>query len=210
MFQKMYHEDAAMEFLRNNWLAIISLLVALIGGVPGVIAVINQRKNRPIFRFDLVNVITGEMPKKPSGDVHTMILLTGTASNEGNSVLSPAYFELECKVDGTWIKFEKTLIPEDAQFQSDVQDIQLASAWRRDLQRFSSTVTRGMPLNGHLMFISPNVPLVKVRNKPDLQLKLTCWDIFGKEHVTPIVLSSNAIGAGAMYPKHGLKITPRT
>jgi hypothetical protein len=199
-----------MEFISKNWLAIVSLLVALIGGVPGIIAVINQRRNRPIFRFTLVNFITGQVLHAPSGDANTMVFLTGTASNEGNSVLSPAYFELECKTDGSWLRFEKKLIPEDAKFESDAQDIQLASAWQKDLQRFNGRITTGMPLNGHLMFVSSNVPLEKIRDNPNLKLKLICRDIFGKEHKAPIELHLNRISAGTTHPKHGLTITSKT
>lgn len=173
-----------MEFITKNWLAIISLLVALIGGIPGIIAVINQRKNRPIFTFSLVNLIIGESRDEPSGETRTMVLLTGTASNQGASVLSPACFELECKISGTWIKFEKRLIPEGASFQSDVQDLQLSSAWKTDLQRFNGSVTKGMPLTGHLMFLSPAVPLEELRGTP--------------------------VATPTTYPKHGLTATPRT
>lgn len=196
-----------MDFVSENWLVIISLLVALIGGVPGIIAVINQRRNRPIFRFALENLITGTMPHEPSHDGQTMVLLTGTASNEGNSVLTPAVFELNCKVDGKWIKFEKTLILEDAQFQSDTQDIQFESVSQDDLQKFSGTITTGMPLRGHLMFVSRAVPLERIQNNQNLELKLTCRDIFGKEHITPIKQDRNAIKSGTTHPKHGLTVT---
>ncbi|HQM30828.1 MAG TPA: hypothetical protein PLR20_15870 [Syntrophales bacterium] len=198
-----------MEFISRNWLAIVSLLVALIGGVPGIIAIINQRRNRPVFRFSLVNIITGHVLHSPSGNTHTMILITGTASNEGNSILSPACFELECKTDGNWLRLEKKLIPEDATFESDAQDIKLASAWRKDLQRFSGTITTGMPLNGHLMFVSSNVPLDKIRDNPNLKLKLICRDIFGKDHKTPIELHLHRISTDTTHPKHGLTITSK-
>ena len=197
-----------MEFITNNWLAIISLVVDLIGGVPGIIAVIDRRKNRPIFRFALGNMITGQV-KSPSGDLRTMILLTGTASNEGNSVLSPAFFELECKADGRWHRFEKQLIPEDAQFTSDVQDIKIESAWQRDLQRFTGTIATGMPLNGHLMFVCSSVPLGKIRENRNLELRLFCRDIFGREHKTPIEVNLNTIDAVTTHPKHGLTVTPK-
>ena len=101
-----------MDFISKNWLAIISLLVALIGGILGFIAIINQRKNRPIFSFSPVYQASGQILHRPSGNLHSMVFLSGTASNEGTSPLSPAWFDLECKkADGSWQRFERHLIP---------------------------------------------------------------------------------------------------
>ena len=204
------HGAATLEFVNNNWFAIISFLVALIGGVPGIITVINQRKNRAIFRFKLENFIRGQS-FTPSGEAQTMVFLTGTASNEGNAVLTPAYFELECKAEGKWIKFEKRLIPEGLQLQSDHQQIQLEAPWKKDLQRYSGTITTGMPLNGHLMFVSPTAPFEKIRDNLNLlEFKLTCRDIFEKKYIMPIEPGTNVINAPTIHPKHGLTVTPKT
>lgn len=198
-----------MGFVIDNWLTIISLLVALIGGVPGIIAVNNQRKNRPIFRFELVHLLSGAFDSTSEGS-HLMVLLTGTASNEGNTILTPSHFELECAIDGKWIKFQKKLIPQDLQFKGDNYDVQLVSPWQNDLQRYGGTITTGLPLHGHLMFISFTVSLEKIKDNPDLlEMKLTCCDIFGKKFITPIELNLNAITSDTSFPKHGLLVSSK-
>lgn len=199
-----------MDFLKDNWIAILSLIVALIGGIPGIIAIINHQKNRPNFEFRLVNLITGLMAMQKRAEAPTMILLTGTVSNKGNTVLTPAHFELKAKIGGVWFQFEKTLIPENATFDSEVQGIKTDHPWKRDLQRFNGSVSTGMPIDGHLMFISHDVSLERLRGSSDLEMRFICVDVFGKRHETDVKLELNAIKRGTVYPKHGLKIKPKT
>ena len=199
-----------MDFLKDNWIAIFSLIIALIGGVPGIITIINQQKNRPNFEFTLVNFITGQLAMQKHKDDPAMILLTGTASNKGNTVLTPAHFEFKAKIDGRWHNFEKTLIPENAVFDSEAQNIKINNPYKNDLQRFNGSITTGMPLYGHLMFISHKIPLRKLRDTSAIEMRLICLDIFGKRHETELKHGGNAIQEETIYPKHGINVKPKT
>ena len=95
-----------MGFFAENWLVMLSLAVAVTGGIPGILSVISYWRNRPEFRFALANVVTGvTLPVSattagcPTEEYirehgRTFLLLTGTASNEGKKSLIPAYYEL--------------------------------------------------------------------------------------------------------------------
>jgi hypothetical protein len=48
------------QFVVGNWLSLLSLAVALIGGVPGVIAVLEHMRRGPEFGVTVPNFITGE------------------------------------------------------------------------------------------------------------------------------------------------------
>ena len=198
-----------MEFLKDNWIATLSLVIALIGGVPGIISVADYLKNRPILSYRLVNIITGALLDEASGKEKTMLFLTGTISNEGSNILTPAYFELKGTLDNQILNFEKKLIPETVNFGSEEQNILVTDPSKNDLQKFNSTVSTGMPLYGHLLFYTSDIILNKLRsNLKNLKLTLICVDVFGKKHKVQIHLQLNSSG-DIEYPKHGLKVTSK-
>ena len=196
-----------MRFL--DWVAIFSLGVALVGGVPGVLAAIDRRRNRPIFRFTLVNCITGNW--RPNARTNgTMIFLTGTAGNEGNRSLIPAVFEFRVKSRRAWIKFQKQLIPENLQFPSDIQNISVVEPWKTDLQKFEGSISAEKPANGHLMFLSHDISPETLTSSGHPDWRLTCVDVFGRRHETPLDIDLKAGGPDLVYPKHGVTITSKT
>jgi hypothetical protein len=202
-----------MDIFVKNRLPILAFIVALFGGVPGIIAAINQVRNRPIFAFSLSNIISGEIDEqldRAAKNRSTMLVLSGTASNKGNSVLSPACFELECRIKRSWVKLDKTLIPDNAQFLSQIQNIHVDAPAKRDLQRFNGAITTGLPLNGHLMFVSREISLEQLREIPKLRMRLICRDIFDKSHKALLEVDNRQIDTDTTYPKHGLRITPKT
>ena len=198
-----------MGFLRKNWIAIVSLIIALIGGIPGILSVVNQIRERSILTFRLVNVITGVQMNEKTKEPNTMIFITGTASNEGSVAITPAYFELKGTLNEKRVEFKKQLIPSNVIFNSEEQNIFVEDPSRNDLQRYSSTITKGMPLHGHLMFLAPNVGVDELRSNFDrLKLSLICVDVLGKQHKAPIQLALHH-GGGTVFPKHGVKILPK-
>ena len=198
-----------MEYLTKNWIAILSLVVALIGGIPGIISVLNYFKDKPILSYRLVNLITGAYLDESSGEEKTILFLTGTLSNEGSKVLTPAYFELKGSLDGEKLKFEKRLIPENVNFGSDRQSILATDPSKNDLQKFNSTISTGIPLHGYLLFYTSDIALDKLqKNLEKLKLILVCIDVFEKKYKVSINLQLNN-GGGVEYPKHGLKITTK-
>jgi len=198
-----------MEFLKENWIAILSVVIALTGGVPGIISILDYFKNKPILSYRLVNIITGAFRDETSGREKTMLFLTGTISNEGSNVLTPSYFELKGSLDSQTLNFEKQLIPETLNFGSEKQSILLTDPSKNDLQKFNSTVNTGMPLYGHLMFYTSDIGLNELQaNLKQLKLILICIDVFGKKHKVPIHLQLNSSG-NIEYPKHGVKITTK-
>ena len=198
-----------MEFLKENWIVIVSVVIALIGGVPGVISIVDYFKNKPILSYRLVNIITGAFFDEASGKEKTMLFLTGTISNQGSSVLTPAYFELKGSLDYQTLNFEKQLIPETIDFGSEKQSILVTDPSKNDLQKFNSTVSTGMPLYGHLLFYTYDIGLARLQDDiKNLKLTLICIDVFGKKHKVPIHLQLK-IGDDKVYPKHGVEITTK-
>ena len=162
-------------FFKKKWIAIASLLVALIGGVLGFVSVVKQITEHPILSYRLVNIIHGQQENYKTKLSNTMVLITGTISNEGNATLTPAYFELKGTINHKSIQFEKQLIPENAMFHSQEQSIEVENPSRNDLQRYNSTISKGMPLHGHLMFLAPQLDLDEFRVNLE---KLKLWLVY--------------------------------
>jgi hypothetical protein len=141
-------------YFAANWLAILSLIVALVGGVPGIVTIINHWRDVPRFSFSLAQWISGES----ISDDRTVpfIFLTGTASNPGKQPLLPACYELRLQVRTNEYQLERTLIPEDISFGSERQIIQVDKPWARDLQRRPDSIVPGLPVLGFLMFLAPH------------------------------------------------------
>jgi hypothetical protein len=55
-----------MEFIQQNWVALSSLLVALVGGAPGIIAIINHFRQKSTFQYSLAGIIFGEFSTNKS------------------------------------------------------------------------------------------------------------------------------------------------
>jgi len=201
-----------MDYLANNWLVIISLMIALLGGVPGILSAIVHFRNIPRFHFSVAGIITGELPKDDSENGDAMILLPCTVSNNGPQPLSPETFELSIDIDGRWKPFSRGLIPEGAQFVSTTQEIQLSEPWKHDLQTFSGPISKGQPVHGFLMFLSTDIPIEKVRQSinQNCRVKITCVDIYNKSYYVKLRLGANQIKFPITYPKHGVSIRNRS
>lgn len=200
------------EYLIDNWLALLSFIIALLGGVPGILSAISHFKNKPKFHYDLANIIMGEIGTDESDIRNSMLLLSGTVANEGPQPLSPKHFELSININGQWKLFDRILIPEGPQFSSDVQDIQISEPWKRDLQKYSGAINRGVPIHGFLMFISKDMSLEEIRELIDSNLhplKITCIDIYNKKYDFELKPESFKIEDSAIYPKHGVSVSKK-
>jgi hypothetical protein len=197
-----------MDYLTDNWLTILSLIIALLGGVPGILSAATHFKNRPKFHFSVANIITGERPRDDSEDRDAMIFLSCTVSNNGPQPLSPETFELSIDIDGHWRAFSRSLIPIGAQFLSADQEIQISEPWKRDLQQYSGPINQGQPIHGFLMFLSPDILIENIRQSIDQNrpMKITCVDIYNKSHRVKVRPSAHKIKLPISYPKHGISV----
>lgn len=193
------------EFIEQNLIALISLLIALFGGAPGTIAIVKYFREKSFFKFSLTSTVIGNLPNGKN----LMLLLSGTISNSGGRALVPSYFNLEIKINDVWKKMTKTVIPKNAKFESDTQDINIKEPWEADLQKKQVVVTRDNAVYGHLMFFSNDLKKEDIL-KNNLEFKLICTDIHGKNYVSYFFskLDFNAEG-GVAYPKHGIEVQPK-
>lgn len=195
-----------MAFLRENWLALASLAVALIGGVPGITAILEYVRRRARFGAEIAGYVSGNV-RRDDGVELTMLLLTMTVWNKGDRPLTPASFQLSLRMGKKWIAMEPWLMSRNAVYESDVQEIRVAE---RDLQRFTGSVTPATPVHGHAMFVTDKVTLAQVREAHQLDVRLVCRDVFGRDHRLFLPLPRDPIKGPLEYPKHGLAVRPKS
>lgn len=195
-----------MSFFRQNWVATTALLVALFGGVPGVLSIINQRKNRQIFTFHeksvLFGTVVGEEVESAS------IFIIGTASNKGKEPLTPDGFGLRVKYKGTWIPFQARLIFKGFNLESTDYDFEVDAFYEDDLQKFSGIISTAEPVRGFLWFTSSEISQKELLEDKSLKFQITCFDIYGKKHEITFRPSAKSFKGTRQYVKHGFKATP--
>lgn len=192
------------QFLITNWLALFSLAVALIGGVPGIITVLEHMRRGPEFGVTVPNFITGE--QLANGTRRTMILLAMTVWNRGETPIAPSVFDLDVKVKGRWIRFDRSLIPNEAKFQGERQQILGAISPASDLQRFKGSITREQPAYGYLMFVTDRVRRAQLQEVQRIPVRIICKDASERQHRFAVVLRGQKLDADTEYPQHGLVI----
>jgi len=191
------------EFIKQNWVALLSLIIALIGGAPGIIAILNYFRQKSIFDYTLAGMIFGESPNNKG----CILILSGTILNAGDKPLVPASFDLEVKIGKNWNKMTRMLIPNNSKFGSKEYVIQIKEPWKNDLQKNNMTITQITPSYGHLMFTNKTLKK-KVFKNNQIIYKIICTDIFGKKYTLKLPKINNNIGNGLIFPKHGLSCKP--
>lgn len=191
-------------FLVDHWLALLSLAVALIGGIPGVLAVLDHLRRAPEFGVTLVNIVVG-IEKRGERET-AMLLVTLTAWNKGERPVTPASFDMELRGGRRWLRLQPALIPADIDLKSDEQTIEIEP---RDLQLFTGSIAPERPVSGHLKFNTDAFRYGELRNSGELAGRLTCNDIFGRKHHANFTFKKRAIDQSAVYPRHGITIAPK-
>ena len=193
-------------FFEKHWLSILSLIVATLGGVPGIVAVISIFKSSAKLSVRPVNSILGNVQIDPDPTEYTLVFFSLTVSNEGEKVLSPAVFDLHVCIKRRWVKLQRRLIPKDIMFPSQEQKIDVKEPWKRDLQRYQGTIAQGIPLNGFLFFVTNQISIKELRAMDSIKYRFDCVDIFNKCHKVIFTHKGGQINKDTIFPKHYVSV----
>lgn len=171
-----------LNFIQGNWLALVSLVVALIGGAPGVVTVWREWKARPKLSAYLHHL----MPIKANdvcGGSLVGLMLHVAIGNKGKEPLVPLAFQLECKIDGQWIPFEASTIPEGYTITGPEWQYTYTDVAKNDIQKRQTSITKEVPVYGFFSFVSRQVDFDKLNDAfRKMPIKLKCIDLFGHKH----------------------------
>lgn len=194
------------DFLKENWISVLALIVAFLGGVPGVISVVNYCRNRPIFGFEPSGILTGTI----ASNNRDILMLFGTVTNAGTKPLHPKAFNLKVKAEGKWTSLQRMVTPKTCVFNSERQKIEVKEPSKMDLQEWSRPITTEEPARGNLMFISDELDVKSLKDSDKITFQLTCVDIFKKKHTVTITYGPFAnINEPVKLIKHGVSFGPK-
>ena len=188
-----------MKFVIDNWLALLSLAIALCGGLPGYLALKRRRANPALT---IVATIPFTRTIESLGRSDMMLLLVVTIANKGDDPLSPASFHLVAETNLEPIVFSKE------PFSAELRDrIAQCAAFDpiNDLLNFAGVVTRANPVRGQLLFSTPLLSVEHFRNVTHRDMSLICEDVFGVQHRMAFNRTETADGVW-QFPQHGVKI----
>jgi len=197
-----------MQFLQENWIALTSLVVALTGGVPGILAAIQHFRRQARFRFTVAGFMGGEIVDQVANVTAAMIVLSGAIANEGDRPLSPSAFRLWVRLRRRWVEFASRPIPPDVTFPSENQDIRFENAASKDLLKVPATIEPGDAAHGHLMFLRDGIDPMEIRRSRPLRMKLQCHDAFGRIHKVRLKLPLDTSGE-IVHPRLGISAAPK-
>lgn len=168
------------DFLKENWISITALTIALSGGIPGIISIVNYFHNRPIFGFEPHGILTGTLASDNSE--RNILMLFGTVTNAGTKPLNPKSFGLKVQAGDKWVSLRKMAIPETCVFNSERQKIKIKEPSKINLQEWKRPILIGEPARGCLLFESNELVNETLTDNNSMTFELICVDIFNKEY----------------------------
>lgn len=196
-----------MGFVRDNWVALLSLAVATVGGVPGIISALEHRKKRAMLRISIGGLIVGDAVGS-NGYERTMLLLAATIGNDGDTPITPGTMEAKLRMNDKWYALRPDLIPADLKFEG-AQALFEGDLISRDLQQQRFTITPANPVTGMLMYSTAEFTSVEWRKGKRTKIRFKTIDLLGRVHETDAPLTLSDMKEGTAFPKHGMTFLPK-
>jgi hypothetical protein len=186
-------------------LSIISIAIALLGGIPGILGIIGivQAKNKLIW-------INQHLIYGSANDNKKFLMISGLITNKGNKSIYPLHIEMFYRFNRKWIKLNKVLINESVtRFPSDKQNICVKEPSKFDLQKMNYELINSRPQFGHLMFFVPEEIFNYYAQNKKAKLKLFCCDSIKNKHTYNFKIdysNKNRNKDKIIYPKIGIEV----
>lgn len=127
------------ELIKRHWVVALTLVVAIVGGVPGFLSIYEYYTDRPKVVLSLLRVDYGKLkwPDNPNEYSYLLLELEVTNEEEYSIPLPSKAFDVLVKIDSKWINFEKMAIPlSGTVLYSSEKDKTGANIDHMDLQKF--------------------------------------------------------------------------
>jgi hypothetical protein len=200
---------ATWAFLAKHF-AGLTLLIAALGGVPGIVQILTYRQNQPILHAIVDVVIPSGWSDQPNhAPDSTGVLMGVTISNEGKMPLLPHHYELRAKLDGKWENFSPHYAPKIHSRGPDGWNWDVGGDKPEDdLLVNTKAILLDSPASGLLFFVSPDITIPRFQKLEALEL--TCVDAYERRYVCYPALPPNhgVPPEGATWTRYGINITP--
>jgi len=172
----------ASNIFRKKWLQIITIIIAICGGFPGIISIIDYFRDRPILGFHPHAFLTGTVTLEDSNI--PVLIMFGTVTNQGTKPLIPFRFYLKIKVNSEWLSFFPEYIPNAKYFfQSNAQKITMnEDLSKMNLEEWKKPILNGAPAQGCFMFVIDKHTYDYLQVNKSFIYKLICEDVYNNKH----------------------------
>jgi len=173
-----------------GWLEIITLFIAMIGGITGVISIFNDYSKKAKFFANIQSTVVsgGDIDKKEYQSILFFLYLT----NKGEEPIVPVLYNLKVKTKtrSKWINFEPAIIPPELN-SFVVNETQYNDVKKQDLSFFLGSIKKGDVYPGALMFISYDASKEDIAEGNILEYELICTDVTKKKFKHKMKYESN-------------------
>jgi hypothetical protein len=177
------------QWLIINWLAILALLVAFVGGWPGVLKIVEHF--RPIY---LTGSIKFFVVTKSSDPPEEGLLVALTIVNEGTKNLVWRKVEGTLLANNHTIALTPKLIPKGASLQDQIP-------LQPDLLN-QQTISPGSPFNGYLLLTAPPGSFAVPEQTPSGKLRLRFEVESGDTVYAELPIHAQPVQKGENFPSH--------
>lgn len=186
-----------LEAALRNWLPLVALAIALVGGVPGVIRLLEWLHDRPRFRVSVSATFEGTFDL--NGQTVGFIALLVDVTTLGAQALAPNDFTFEWKKHRNW----ETLRPlvGDFPFGKAKAEFSFLQNPTLNLISFRELIAANDTRRGYLCFATnPDRPGRVLQEKQ----RLTVIDNLGRKHQWRGPLKGRALQPGQVVPGLGV------
>ena len=180
-----------MKWLFTNWIAVVALIVAIVGGVPGILKIIEHF--RPVSLAGSIKFLVNTNSVDPPEDG---MLIAVTLINEGTKNLVWRKIEGTLKTGGNKIALIPKLIPNTLLLPSGVSP-------QPDLLN-QQTIPPGTPVNAYLLLSASHGSLASIGTIPNGKIILSFEMESGRSVDVALAIQSHIINKGEHFPSHGI------
>jgi hypothetical protein len=185
-------------WFRKNHLVLLSLVIALFGGLPGATSVYNMfaSKAKLSVTLDLWTVFDDVSPK---GHPRKCLFMGLTISNSGSKPLNPKGYLISAKLSDTTIAFIPELLPDTVFVASDIYQIDLPKGLSKyDIERMHGILQPFESVSGFLWATTPL--LIDSLQQKISEFQNTCVDNLDKRYTANVKSYINYVKDYAALP----------
>lgn len=178
-------------WLKSNALALVALIVAILGGLPGLLKIIEHF--RPI---SLKGSIKFYAPTSGDNPPFEGILVALTLINQGSKELIWRKITANLEIKGNRVSLQPSLITPAQAFNN-------VRPWENDLLK-QQVITPGVPINGYLHFLAPKGSIGTGFVSPSRLFLQFETEAGRSARATLHFVGNHPLGENESFPTHGV------
>lgn len=192
-----------------TWLDGFTLVIALSGGIPGIIAWIQHLNRRPNLILNVQQFMTGDMRlEKPDGTNVSgkIFFMTLVLANDGELPILPMNYTFHLYHDAKLLPLRGMRINKESHFSLKDIPINIQDPSERDVFCQHAPITFEHPLIACAMFII--TPEIEGLIDKGTEIRAVIRDVYRNEHVAFFALGVNhgSFGPGSADPITGISV----